>query len=113
MKGQKTPYDIIQSRYMTEKTRVLQELQNAESNPCVRKCKKPKYVFLVDRNANKAEIAKAVQKIFSEKNVKVTKVNVINLKPKTKRMRGRFGKTRARKKAIVTLEPGDAIDEAL
>lgn len=56
----RNPYDIIKSRYMTEKTNVLANLQKAESNPCVKKCKTPKVVFLVDKKANKQEIARAV-----------------------------------------------------
>lgn len=65
-----------------------------------------KYTFIVDRNANKTEIRKAVEEIFK---VKVDKVNTINVKGKKKRM-GRFqGTTPQRKKAIVTLKPGHKI----
>ncbi|GAB4186000.1 MAG: 50S ribosomal protein L23 [Simkaniaceae bacterium] len=113
MSREKTAYDIIHSRYVTEKAAVLQELQNRESNPSVRKCKKPKYIFLVKQSANKTEIAKAVEEIYAERKIKVAQVNIINIKPKRKRVRGKMGKTVARKKAIVTLEPGDAIEEAL
>ncbi len=43
-----------------------------------------RYTFEVAKTANKVEIAKAVEEIF---NVKVTKVNTINVKPKPKRVR--------------------------
>ncbi|MCD6551056.1 50S ribosomal protein L23 [Thermotoga sp.] len=67
-----------------------------------------KYVFEVNPLANKNQIKEAVEKIF---NVKVEKVNVINIKPKPKR-RGIFeGRTRSWKKAIVTLKEGYTIKE--
>ena len=60
-----------------------------------------KYTFKVAKNANKIEIAKAIEEIFG---VKVAKVNTINYDGKTKRMgAGRPGTTRAWKKAYVTL----------
>lgn len=60
-----------------------------------------KYTFKVDKNANKLEIAKAVEELFD---VKVAKVNTINCKGKTKRV-GRYeGKRPDWKKAIVTLK---------
>ncbi len=65
------------------------------------------YTFEVHKSANKIEIAKAVESIF---NVKVVKVNTLNVKPKPKRMRYNTGKTRAWKKAMVTLQEGDSIE---
>ena len=65
------------------------------------------YTFEVAKSANKIEVRKAVEEIF---NVKVTKVNIINVKPKPKRVRYQIGKTRARKKAMVTLAEGDTIE---
>ncbi|WP_217588985.1 50S ribosomal protein L23 [Lentibacillus saliphilus] len=59
-----------------------------------------KYTFEVDPKANKTEIKLAVEQVF---NVKVVKVNTLNLKGKFKRM-GRYGGYRSdRKKAIVQL----------
>lgn len=59
-----------------------------------------KYTFEVAKDANKIEIAKAVEELFG---VKVSKVNTINVDGKLKRY-GRFeGYTASRKKAIVTL----------
>lgn len=65
-----------------------------------------KYTFIVDRRANKTEIKNAIENIFS---VRVDNVRTINLKGKAKRM-GRFeGRTPNRKKAVVTLKPGQKI----
>ncbi len=59
-----------------------------------------KYTFKVDKNANKIQIAKAVEEIFG---VKVSKVNTISMKGAKRRM-GRFEGYRSDwKKAIVTL----------
>jgi large subunit ribosomal protein L23 len=107
----KSPYDIIKSRYMTEKTNVLAGLEKAESNPSLKKCSTPKVVFLVDKKANKKEIAKAVEKIYAHKNIHVTAVNTIHAKPKKKRVRGRLGITSGFKKAIISLGSGESIDE--
>ena len=65
------------------------------------------YTCEVAKSANKIEVRKAVEEIF---NVKVTKVNIINVKPKPKRVRYQIGKTRAWKKAMVTLAEGDTIE---
>jgi len=107
----KTPYDIVKSRYITEKSVVLQELKNNTSNPSVKKCNTSKYVFLVDIHANKREIANAVEEIYAEKNIRVIGVNTITNKAKPRRVRGREGKTASFKKAIVTLEAGDTIED--
>lgn len=106
----KNPYQIIKSRHVTEKTTMLESLKDAESNASVRRFKSPKFVFIVDKDANKQEIAHALEQIYAEKNIKVKKVNTINTKPKTRRVRGRIGTTTALKKAIVTLDQGDTLD---
>lgn len=66
-----------------------------------------KYTFEVARNACKEEIADAVEKLF---NVRVVKVNTLNVKPKNKRVRYVTGKTRTWRKAIVTVADGDSIE---
>ena len=66
-----------------------------------------KYTFKVACDANKIEIAKAIEEIF---NVHVTKVNTANVKSKPKRQRYVQGRTRTWKKAIVTLAEGDKIE---
>ncbi len=60
-----------------------------------------KYAFKVARDANKYQIADAVEALFK---VSVAKVNTMNVRGRAKRM-GRYeGKTAAWKKAIVTLK---------
>lgn len=108
---QKSTKKIIKHRYVTEKARVLEGLQHAASNPCVRKCENPKYLFIVDKKANKQEIAHAVEELYKDKKIKVVAVNTSIRKPKKRRMRGRSGMTSFIKKAIVTLSVGDVIDE--
>ena len=66
-----------------------------------------KYVFIVDKRANKIQIADAVEEIFK---VKVEKVNTVNVKGKTKRMGKTQGKRADYKKAIVKLAPGETIE---
>ena len=107
----KTPYDVVKHRYVTEKTEVLLGLHKSESNACVRNCKSPKYVFVVDKKANKTEVATAVELIYADAKVRVVSVNMINAKKKPKTMRGRTGFKPGFKKAIVTLEAGDLLPE--
>ena len=82
----KAPQDIIIKPVITERS--MDNLQLG------------KYTFEVAKDANKSEIKKAVETLF---NVKVAKVNTLNVDGKLKRM-GRFeGKTASWKKAVVTL----------
>lgn len=60
-----------------------------------------KYTFKVAKNATKPEIASAVEKLF---NVKVLKVNTINVDGKKKRVGVHQGKTANWKKAIVFID---------
>ena len=62
--------DVLKKPVLTEKTLMLQQTEN-------------KYTFDVDVNANKVEVRQAVEKMFD---VKVERVNIMNVKPKTKRM---------------------------
>ena len=66
-----------------------------------------KMVFSVPLTANKLDIKLSIEKIFT---VKVKSVNTILLKGKIKRFKGILGRRANEKKAIVTLEPGNAID---
>ena len=59
-----------------------------------------KYSFYVKKDANKAQIKAAVEKIFG---VQVASVNTVNCKGTLKRMGRHEGYTPARKKAIVKL----------
>lgn len=80
------PRDLIKRPIVTERSTQLME--------------EGKYVFEVDKRANKTEIRQAVEKLFG---VKVEKVNTLRTPGKKKRV-GRFvGYTSERKKAIVKL----------
>ncbi len=59
-----------------------------------------KYTFEVDTRANKTLVKQAVEAAFG---VKVEKVNIMNVKPKFKRMGKYGGYTNKRRKAIVKL----------
>lgn len=63
------------------------------------------YTFVVDHRANKVEIGKAIEEIFS---VKVAKVNTLNRKGKRKRSRktGTYSNLPNTKRAMVTLKEG-------
>ena len=60
-----------------------------------------KYTFEVNKKATKVDIAKAVEKLFE---VKVLKVNTMTVKGKTKRVGYHIGKTSDWKKAVVTID---------
>ena len=78
--------DLIKRPLVTERTTDLME-QN-------------KYVFEVDRRANKTEIRQAVEKLFD---VKVEQVNTVRMPGKRKRVGKHVGYTQEKKKAIVKL----------
>jgi large subunit ribosomal protein L23 len=65
-----------------------------------------KYVFVVDRKANKIEIAKAIQSVYG---VKPQDVNIINMKGKKVTRNRLHGQRKNWKKAIVTLSKGETI----
>ena len=79
--------DIIKKPFITEKSNI----EVAEG----------KYTFVVDKNATKTEIKKAVEKLFQ---VKVLKVNTLNFKGKRKRMGVHEGQRPDWKKAIVKID---------
>ena len=66
-----------------------------------------KYVFRVYKNANKSEIKKAISGLYG---VAVKGINIINIKSKTRMLRGKKGEKQGDKKAIVTLEKGHKIE---
>ena len=86
------PYQVIRRPLITEKATTL-----TGDN---------KYVFEVDRRANKKQIRGAVETAF---NVRVLKVNTMNVKGKSRRIGARRSHGRDWKKAIVTLIEGDTI----
>lgn len=89
----RTAHDIIIKPIITEDS--IDRLQNN------------KYTFKVAKDANKIEIARAVEEIFD---VKVSKVNTISVKGKEKRMGRYTGYRPDWKKAIVTLEGDKTIE---
>ena len=90
----RSPHDIIIKPLVTE----------ASMDAMVDK----KYAFKVDKKATKTEIKNAVQQIF---NVKVAKVNTMNMLGKMRRMGANVGRKSSWKKAIVTLtEDSDSIE---
>ena len=79
-------FDIIKKPILSEKT--YAEIANK------------KYAFVVDKNANKVEIKKAVEEVFG---VKVKSVNTVNVNGKLKRQGKTQGYRSDYKKAYVTL----------
>lgn len=67
-----------------------------------------KYTFEVDKKANKLEVKQACEKLF---NVKVEKVNILNVRPKKRRVGKYEGLTPSMKKAIVKLAEGQTIEQ--
>ena len=86
-------YDIVLAPHITEKSTMLSETNAV--------------VFRVAPRASKPEIKAAVEALF---NVKVTNVNTIVSKGKTKRWKGKPYQRSDVKKAIVTLAEGQTID---
>ena len=66
-----------------------------------------KYLFWVDKNANKIQIRKAVEDIYK---VRVKSVNSVMARGKLRRIRYVIGRSADWKKAIVTLQEGSKID---
>ena len=86
-------YDIVLSPHITEKSTMLSETNAV--------------VFKVAPKATKPEIKAAIEALF---NVKVTNVNTIVSKGKTKRWKGKPYQRSDVKKAIITLAEGNSID---
>ncbi|MBL6958917.1 MAG: 50S ribosomal protein L23 [Rhodospirillales bacterium] len=91
--SQERTYELIRSPIITEKATLLSEFNQVS--------------FKVPLDATKHEIKSAIEGLFK---VKVTAVNTLRQKGKTKRFRGRPGKRNDTKKAIVTLAEGQSID---
>lgn len=88
-----TAYDVIICPVVSEKTEKLKG--------------KNVYVFKVNLHATKVDIKRAIEKIYS---VKVDKVRTAIIKSKPKRYRFLPGRTKAEKKAYVSLRPGCKIE---
>ena len=85
--------DSIRHPIITEKATILSE-QN-------------KTVFKVHQKASKKSIKKNIEKLFK---VNVTKINIINKKPKQNVRQGKKSLKKGYKKAIITLKKGQSID---
>ena len=85
-------FDVLIRPIVTEQSTMLQE--------------SGKYVFQVQKRANKADVKAAVEKAFE---VTVLDVNTMTIKGKSKRFGPRPVKKPNWKKAIVTLQAGDTI----
>lgn len=86
--------DIIIRPIITEKSMRLMDADN-------------KVTFEVAKGSNKTEVRQAVEAIF---NVKVEKVNIMNVRPKAKRVGRYSGTTNAVRKAIVKIAAGQDIN---
>ncbi|MDZ4278089.1 MAG: 50S ribosomal protein L23 [Dehalococcoidia bacterium] len=86
------PYEVIVRPLITEKATIL--------------AGDGKYAFEVARRANKSQIRQAVGKAF---NVRVMKVNTMNVRGKVRRVGRGTSHAPDWKKAIVTLAEGDTI----
>lgn len=84
---------IIKQPWITEKSHFLSQTG--------------RYVFLVDKSANKPEVKKAIKAIYK---VDPINVNIVNIKGKIKRVGSKFGQKSGYKKAIVELKKGQKID---
>ncbi|MCL3777047.1 MULTISPECIES: 50S ribosomal protein L23 [unclassified Actinomyces] len=85
----KNPRDVIVAPVVSEKSYACMD--------------RGQYTFLVAPGSNKTEIKQAVEAIFG---VKVESVNTQNRPGKTRRTRTGLGRTKATKRAIVTLREG-------
>lgn len=88
-----SPYDVLKSMLRTEKATLL-----LPDN---------KYIFWVDKRANKIQIKKAVEEIYK---VKVASVNTTMQRGKLRRVRYIQGKSADWKKALVSLKEGSKIE---
>ena len=85
-------FDVLIRPIVTEQSTLLQE--------------RGKYVFQVQKSANKADVMAAVEKVFE---VTVLDVNTMVIKGKSKRFGPRPVIRPNWKKAVVTLQAGDTI----
>lgn len=90
----KDPHDIVLKPLLTEKMEFLKDDSG-------------KYAFIVRKGTNKIEIREAIELIY---NVTVTKVAVMNLHGKKRRIGWIQGRRSSWKKAVVTLKEGDSIE---
>lgn len=88
------PHQVIIRPVISEKSYNLIEMED-------------QYTFEVDRRANKNQIRNAIEVAFD---VRVARVNTVNVKSKPKRQGLTSGRTPTWKKAVVKLAEGDSIE---
>ena len=88
--------DLLVHQIITEKTNAM-----VSSN---------KFAFKVRKEANKDTVKKIVEEFFK---VEVVSVNMLNIKGKQKRFRGKIGFRKDFKKAIVTLKDGSSVKQIM
>jgi len=88
------PHDVILAPALSEKA-----VAGIESG---------KYAFYVHPDANRTQIKDAIERVFE---VEVVKINLLKVRGKIKRMGRYAGRTAERKKAIVTLQAGQRIQQ--
>jgi len=87
-------HEVVKKPLMTEKGSRVKEKHN-------------RYVFVVDKKANKIDIKKAIENLFK---VSVATVNTMRVKGKKKRLGLKQGRRPDWKKAYVQLKPGQRIE---
>ncbi|MFK7976655.1 MAG: 50S ribosomal protein L23 [Halioglobus sp.] len=95
--NQERIFQVLQGPHISEKAAIVADASN-------------QYVFKVAVDATKAEIKKSVEQLFK---VKVSDVNTLRVKGKTKRNRYGMSTRPTWKKAYVRLEQGQDIDFAV
>jgi large subunit ribosomal protein L23 len=101
----KDKYGVVLRPIVTEKSHRLME--NSGGRRRKGKAAARAYTFEVHSKANKIQIRKAIEDLFS---VKVVDVNTQHVRPKLKRVGSSSGYTRSWKKAVVRLAPGHTIE---
>jgi large subunit ribosomal protein L23 len=87
---------VIKSPHLSEKATIAAQ-------------ERREYVFEVCNSATKPEVKEAVENLFK---TKVQLVRIVNVKTKPKRFGNIMGRSKAWKKAYVTLQAGQQIDLA-
>jgi len=91
----KIAYMVLKKPRITEKGKYFEEQR--------------KYVFEVFKNTNKIDVKKSIEDVY---NVKVEKVNIINIPRKKRRLGRTEGWKKGFKKAMITLKEGNKIEIA-
>jgi len=91
----KIAYMVLKKPRVTEKGKYFEEQR--------------KYVFEVFKNTNKIDVKKSIEDVY---NVKVEKVNIINIPRKKRRLGKTEGWKKGFKKAMITLKEGNKIEIA-